>query len=289
MGVIINDFSLEGQFYNEDEFLESLYNYTIPMLDKLEELETQILSSFNSYTLPVTKDKTLYDILSIKGSAEIRKFKRQLQELFFDEPYWDSDPKSTNSIYECEFTDKDNNFCIAEALERNLPVISFEHEKFKKSTIKIKKDELDYVVKNLYNSTILLEVFRENKHISQLQYLLLRHSLKESFGLKYGKNYFEDLINSCSLSEEDIKVIVDDMEKLISQTSNGENPGRLTGSIDGKLKEFRTSLSNKREIRFFYFEVNRRIIFMNGFLKKTEQTPKEEIDKAKKIMKMYSE
>ena len=118
---------------------------------------------------------------------------------------------------------------------------------------------------------------------------MLRHSLKESFGLKYGKNYFEDLINSCSLSEEDIKVIVDDMEKLISQTSNGENPGRLTGSIDGKLKEFRTSLSNKREIRFFYFEVNRRIIFMNGFLKKTEQTPKEEIDKAKKIMKMYSE
>ena len=234
MGAIINDFSLEGQFCNEDEFLESLYKYTIPMLDKMEGLGIGILSSFNSYELQVTKDKTLYDILSIKGSAEIRKFKRQLQELFFDEPYWDSNPKSINSTYECEFTKEDNKFCIAEALERNLPVISFEHEKFKESTIKIKKDRQDCFVKNLYNSTIMLEIFRENKQISQLQYLLLRHSLTESFGLKYGKNYFKELVDSCSLSEEDIKVIVDDMEKLISQTKNGGNPGRLTGSIDGK-------------------------------------------------------
>ncbi|WP_455794750.1 type II toxin-antitoxin system RelE/ParE family toxin [Clostridium butyricum] len=289
MGVIINDFSLDGQFYNEDEFLESLYMHTIPMLDRLEELKTQILSSFNSYTLPVTKDKTLYDILSIKGSAEIRKFKRQLQELFFDEPYWDSNPKSINSIYKCEFTKEDNSYCLAEAVERDFPVISFEHERFKESTIKIEKDHLEYVVKNIYNQAILLEIFRENKQISQLKYLLLRHSLTQSFGLKYGKNYFEELVDSCSLSEEDIKVIVDDMEKLISQTKNGENPGRLSGPIDGKLKEFRTSLSNKREIRFFYFEVNRRIIFMNGFLKKTQQTPQEEIEKAKRIMKMYYE
>lgn len=182
---------------------------------------------------------------------------------------------------------EENSFCIAEALERNLPVVSFEHEKFKESTIPIKKDELEYTVKNLFNQAILLEIFRENKQISELKYLLLKHSLTKSFGLKHGKNYFQELVDSCSLSEEDVKVIIDDMGKLIDYTKNGENPGRLTGSIDGKLKEFRTSLSNKREIRFFYFESGRKIIFMNGFLKKTQKTPQEEIDKAKRIMKKY--
>ena len=109
----------------------------------------------------------------------------------------------------------------------------------------------------------------------------------ESFGLKKGKNYFNELVEEASLSLEDESYIVSDMDKLINFFIKGENPGDLSKTIEGKLKEFRTSLTNKRQIRFFYFEHDRKIIFMNGFLKKTQKTPSSEIDKARRIMSEY--
>lgn len=36
MEVIINDFSLDGQFNGEEEFLDSLFEYTIPMIEQLK-------------------------------------------------------------------------------------------------------------------------------------------------------------------------------------------------------------------------------------------------------------
>lgn len=285
MSVIINDFSLDGQFNEIETFIESLFDNTIPMLDILESLKIQMLSSYSIYDLKVTESTTLYDIIKIKGVPEITKFKKQLNELFFDEPFWEAEPLSDNdSVYECNFSNKISGYCLTEALERKNPVLSFEHDDFKESVIVIKKDGVDNKVNNLYNKEILIESFREIGIINPLKYLLLKHNLKDSFGLSLGKNYFKDLGEEAHLKEEDIDVIVDDINRLIDFKYKDLNPGRLSKAIDGKLKEFRTSLADSREIRIFYFEVNRKIVFLNGFLKKTQETPKNEIDKAKILM-----
>ncbi|MCB2287638.1 type II toxin-antitoxin system RelE/ParE family toxin [Clostridium algidicarnis] len=285
MNVIINDFSLDGQFNDMEVFIDSLFDNTIPMLDILDSLEIQILSSYAIYDLKVTEDTTLYDIIKIKGVPEITKFKKQLNELFFDEPFWEAEPLSDNdSTYENNFSNKVRSYCLAEALERDNPVLSFEHDDFKDSTIVIKKDGADSKINNLYNKKTLIEIFREIGIIDSLKYLLLKHNLKYSFGLSLGKNYFKDLCEETHLKEADINIIVNDINRLIDFTCKDLNPGRLSKPIDGKLKEFRTSLSDSKEIRIFYFEVQRRIVFLNGFLKKTQQTPKNEIDKAKILM-----
>lgn len=285
MSVIINDFSLDGQFNEIETFIESLFNNTIPMLDILESLKVQILSSYSIYDLKVTKNTTLYDIIKIKGIPEITKFKKQLNELFFDEPFWESEPLSdNNSLYECEFSDKFNNYCLAEALERKRPVLSFEHDNFKQSIILIKKDGIDSNISNLYNREILIESFREISIIDSLEYLLLKHELKDSFGLSLGKNYFKDLVEEAHLKDEEVNIITDDINRLIDFKYKNLDPGRLSKTIEGKLKEFRTTISDSREIRIFYFEVDKRIVFLNGFLKKTEETPRNEIDKAKAII-----
>lgn len=287
MGIIINDFSLEGQFSTIDEFIESIYCNTIPMLDKFEVLNIDVLKSYNCFNLMVTESETLHDIMKIRGVPEITKFKKQLNTILLDEPYWENSIQSNNNIYESRYTEKLDSYCLAEALERNMPVMSFEHDKFKESTLIVKKDNEEYIIQNLYNKAILLDIFRENNIISHLEYLLDKYNLKNSFGLKNNKNYFNEMCSENRLNEDDISNIINDIERLIIFTEKGEDPGRLSKTIDGKLKEFRTSLSSSREVRIFYIENKRNIIFLNGFLKKTQRTPVSEIDKAKRIMSEY--
>lgn len=287
MEVIINDFSLDGQFSDEEEFVDSLYENTLPMLSDLEKLKATILRSYNSYESKVTNEKTLHELLITRGSPEITKLKGQLQKMFFEEPFWEDSLKSVEDIYECVFTEKKSQFCLAEALERDIPVLSFEHENFRESTIEIIKNNESAYIKNLYNKEVMLQILREYGVITHLDFIILKYNMNDSFGFKKGKNYFYELVESASLSLDDQSYIISDMDKLINFVSNGENPGDLSKTIEGKLKEFRTSLNNNRQIRFFYFEKNKKIIFMNGFLKKTQKTPSAEIDRAKRIMAEY--
>lgn len=285
MSVIVNDFSVDEQFNSMEELLDSLNNSTIPAMKVLEMLKIDILKSYNTYSLKITKDKTLGELLRIRSYPEITKFKSQLVNLCFEEPYWEDNSKSNNSsVYECKYTENKNDYCIAEALERKIPLISFEHNDFKESVINIKRNGQSCDICNFYNKDVLLEILRELRKIDGKDYFLFKYNMEESFGRTIGKDYFNELIKCASLNNEDIDIIVNDMERLILNIKNGQDPRRLTGPIEGKLKEFRTSLRDKREIRVFYFQHNGKTVFLNGFLKKTEQTPDNEIEKAKILM-----
>lgn len=284
MDVVINDFSLDGQFSNEEEFIDSLYENILPMLKNLDKVNATILRSYYSYESKVTNSKTLNDLLITKGNPEITKLKGQLQKMFFDEPYWEDSLRSVKEIYDCEYTEKKSQFCLAEALERSVPILSFKHDKFSESTVKINKNKQLHYINNLFNNEVMLQILRENNVITHLNYIILKYNMYESFGLKDDKNFFMELVDDSKLSLDDQGYIISDMEKLIKFLAEGENPGDLSKTIDGKLKEFRTSLTNNRQIRFFYFEEGKKIIFLNGFLKKTQKTPNAEIERAKKIM-----
>lgn len=281
MSIIINDFSLTGQFNDEEEFFDSLVEETLPMFKILENLDIDILSGYETYSLMITEEKNLMHLMGIKGSAEIARLKSLLTA-----PFWEEELFSDNeSIYECEYTEKTKLYCLAEAFERNISVLSFKHPKFRESIISLSKDGSKKDISNSYNKSILIDILIEKEIIDAVYYLVAKYKLDNSFGLKIGKNYFQELIKEATLSKEDINIIAEDIERLINFTKKGENPKRLSDTIDGKLKEFRTSLSKNREIRIFYFEVNRSITFLNGFLKKTKETPPGEIEKAKMIMR----
>lgn len=50
--------------------------------------------------------------------------------------------------------------------------------------------------------------------------------------------------------------------------------------IEGKIRELRVDFANNRHRIFYFAFVNRNIIFLSAFLKKTEKTPRKEIEKA---------
>lgn len=285
MSVIINDLSIDGQFSDVDEFCDKILEQTIPILDILNNLDINILKSYNTYDLNVTKEEKLINIMRLRGRPEITKLKSQLSKIFLDEPYWDSDIKSnTGSIYECEFTDELEGYCIAEALEREVPVLSFEHEKFNNDKILIKKDDIEKNVLNIYDNKNALDTFRDIGKISSFEYLCEKYKLKDSFGLSIGKNLFNDFVEEAGLLQEDVDIIIDDINKFIDCDKKGIHIDRYSDHIEGKINEFRTSITNNRQIRIFYFKKEDKIVFLNGFLKKTQKTPTKQIEAAKRML-----
>lgn len=61
----------------------------------------------------------------------------------------------------------------------------------------------------------------------------------------------------------------------------------LVSSLGNKLWEVRTTLNQNRIARIIFFMASDTMILLNGFIKKTQRTPKPEIDLALKRMQAY--
>ena len=88
MDIIINDFSLTGQFDSVDEFTEYVYSELRPLLEQLSNLNCDIFKDYDTYNCKVTKGQTLHDVFKIYGDPQITRIKSILSNLINDEPYW---------------------------------------------------------------------------------------------------------------------------------------------------------------------------------------------------------
>ena len=98
------------------------------------------------------------------------------------------------------------------------------------------------------------------------------------------KNYFEDF-----LLEQPQKV-QDKIFKIIEAIETLERvPSNYLKSMEGTngLYEARIQLASNIWRVFCFFENNKLVILLNGFQKKTQKTPKKEIEKALKIKLEY--
>lgn len=100
------------------------------------------------------------------------------------------------------------------------------------------------------------------------------------------KNYFENfLLEQPKKVQDKIFKIIEAIETLERVPSNYLK--HLTGT-DG-LYEARIQLSSNIWRVFCFFDGDKLEVLMNGFQKKTQKTPKNEIEKALKIMAEYYE
>ena len=100
------------------------------------------------------------------------------------------------------------------------------------------------------------------------------------------KAYFEDF-----LKKQPIKV-QDKIFKVIEIIETYERvPTFYLKSITGidSLFEARIKLGSNIWRVFCFFDQGKLVILLNGFVKKTQKTPKKEIAKAKKLMEQYFE
>ena len=81
MDYFLNEYSLQGQFLDEDRFFKSIRENTIPVIKKIyEEGENIIYKKDSFWSLNVCKDKSLHDIQYSKTSrsAEITALKKYI-------------------------------------------------------------------------------------------------------------------------------------------------------------------------------------------------------------------
>lgn len=98
------------------------------------------------------------------------------------------------------------------------------------------------------------------------------------------KNYFEDFLLSQSGKVQDkIFKIIEAIETLERVPSN------YLKFIEGTkgLYEARIQIASNNWRVFCFFDEGRLVILLNGFQKKTQKTPKKEMEKAMRLMEMY--
>jgi phage-related protein len=100
------------------------------------------------------------------------------------------------------------------------------------------------------------------------------------------KNYFKDFLKEQPVKVQDkIFMILEAIETLERVPQNYLK--HLAGT--GGLYEARVQLGSNIWRVFCFFDEGKLVILLNGFQKKTQKTPKREIDKALKLMAEYYE
>jgi phage-related protein len=61
----------------------------------------------------------------------------------------------------------------------------------------------------------------------------------------------------------------------------------LSKHLDDGIFELRTSLSNTIVRTLYFYQKGAKIILTHGFMKKTQKTPRKEIERAKELRKIY--
>lgn len=98
------------------------------------------------------------------------------------------------------------------------------------------------------------------------------------------KNYFEDfLLGQPRKVQDKIFKIIEAIETLERVPSNYLKAMEGTNG----LYEARIQLASNIWIVFCFFDNGKLVILLNGFQKKTQKTPKNELEKALRLMKEY--
>ena len=176
MDILLNELSLTGQFASREQFVYDALPSMMALLNEIDTSKNKLYKKQDFYKSMVTVTDSIHSILIGNISRqfnEIRKFKRQLYQLF-DNPYWEDDRKHLSS---CTYIYNGMNVCnhsMAEACERDKIVISFVHPNF--SSIKL------LVLKNTKTNIELDNLFDVGHYntVARSRGIIVEFSLKDT-------------------------------------------------------------------------------------------------------------
>ena len=91
-----------------------------------------------------------------------------------------------------------------------------------------------------------------------------------------------------SLSIKERAKIFAYIEKLVELKNSGIQPKEnLSKHLDDGIFELRVSFESRISRCFYFYGLEKQIIFTHGFIKKEQKIPKNEIEKAKLIRKLW--
>ena len=95
-----------------------------------------------------------------------------------------------------------------------------------------------------------------------------------------------DFLESLSIKER--ALIYKSMEKLIEFKSNNYSlSDKFSKPLEDGIFELKVELQNTTSRNLYFYEKDKMIVFTNGFIKKSQKTPRKEIEKAKMIREAH--
>lgn len=284
MELILNDFSLDGQFEGVEDFTDYIRNILAPLLDVIIDNEIVFLKKSDFYRAAVTADLSLHDLMMMANEPAVSLLKQYIVNLGYCEPYWDTDMATREEVQYGYPSHREEPNCFTEVIERCGKLVSFEHPDFKEEKISCSRNEKGIDILNIILvEQILKEYLREDK--GKVRYILEKYPYKRSVicAEVNGRCYANEALCQNNLNESDLINLLDAVSKLIEDLENGRKTD-LWDKLQEDIFELRVHVSAGRIFRLLFVQHNG-ICFLNGFIKKTQKTPLDEIHKAVEIKK----
>lgn len=290
MDIVLNDYSLNGQFQSTEEFALWIQREWVKMFDYLVEQKIALYKKSNFYSRYITNDKTLYDLLQISGDPIVSKIKSFIINSAFSPPFWDEEgiiKTDISNTYKCLFDEELPN-CFSEAIERDKVILSIKNNEFSDESYPYSKNEEKGRLTNIIDYNSFLQCLL-GTNIGDVRYIFenYRFQRKIRFVEIDGKCYAEEALLQNHLTTDDKRNILINISELIRGLNTGTK-NRFWDSLSDGIFEYRISVSAGREFRLLFVQ-DKAINFLNGFIKKEQKTPKYELDKAKKIKREFFE
>jgi phage-related protein len=282
MEIILNDFSLKGQFDTSDDFADYVVEQLAPVLDMVTEKQIAIFANQEFYRCMITKNMSLYELLMQTGDPVLSVIRSYITKLAYNPPYWDDESVSqTDAIYQYPVNAKEPN-CFTEAIERKDSMLSFPMSDFEKETFECRKNNEIIIIHNITTVSAFLNAYLLDD-IRNIRYVMENYPQKMdvSFATVGNKCYAEEALLSNELNMSDMKNILASLPRMMDGMLHGEKNDCWDSLGDG-IFEFRMHVSGSRIFRLLFFQRDG-IVFLNGFIKKTQKTPTSEIKRAIEI------
>lgn len=284
MEIVLNDYSLNGQFETTEDFVLWIYVEWIKMFDYLLEHRIPIYKKSDFYSKKITNEKTVFDLLQTTGDPLVTKIRTFIINSAFSEPYWD-DPKvlktDLSNTYSCPY-DNDLPNCFSEAIERDKIILSINNEEFIDGVYPYNKNkEFGKLINVMEYNSFLCWLLTSS--LADVKYVFENYKFQREikFAVISGRCYAQEAIQQNELTADDKKNVLLNISELIRGLSTGTK-NRFWDKVSEGIFEYRISISGGREFRLLFVQ-DEAIIFLNGFIKKEQKTPQLEIEKAKRI------
>ena len=286
MELILNDFSIDGQFATIDEFETYFIHQLNPVMKVIIEQNIPFYKRMDTFSRLLTDKISIANYIQTANNPVSTMIKKNLINTTYSEPYWDekgqmrSDDKADYD-YSGEYEEPN---CFTEVIERNESLFSFPCDKFIEKEIVCFRNNEERRVKNICSVKDLLCSYLESDK-ANLKYVFEKYPFEKNikFASVNGKCYAEEALFSQELLMDDIVKIFINIPQLIDDKATG-NKTHWWDNIERDIFEYRVSISSNREFRILFLW-EEEIVFMNGFIKKSVKTPESEKKKARMIRK----
>lgn len=293
MDVIFNDYSVHEQYENVESLVDDLYEFTLLPVQKLNNYGYKLLGGFDTYSKRIIPGITINELFRFQRRfPELSKIKSILTSMI-NEPYWETDAKTDcNSYYSSELVEINKNKpnAITESVERDKILLSLHDNVFVCNEIYVKKNSNILKLNNINNIISVSKMLFINGDITfsdMLQSVTKNHNIifcKDRSGRYYADSGFDE---GAFCVEDGIKIASDFFRFVdgIENDSVSENFHDSVHHRDVTYYEFRTSLTEHRLFRIYYYVDGGKKYFINSYAKKEKTIPDRIKDYSVQIIK----